>query len=286
MVKKLAELSRACLGALMAVALVSCGNLSPTRPHTAGSSVTVLDAPFTIQGLDRQRTIRLYLPPSYASRPDKRYPVIYMHDGQNLFDDATSYAGEWGVDETLDDMARRTGFEAIVVGIDNGGEHRMQELNPFDHPQVGPGEGRLYLQFIVKSLKPWVDSHYRTLTDTRNTAVIGSSMGGLISEAAIREYPDIFGRAGVMSPAYWPADPGIYREAAAHPLAPGARVYFSMGDAEGDDAIPPVQRMYAMAAAQRPEPGAVTLHIIPGAIHRESAWRVELPTVIQFLFAP
>jgi predicted alpha/beta superfamily hydrolase len=276
------------LGMALALALTT-GCASWTRDHhpsTAGSHVQVLPEPFTIPGLQRQRTVRLYLPPSYGRDAQRRYPVIYMHDGQNLFDDRSAYAGEWGVDETLDALAAQRGFEAIVVGIDNGGTHRMQELNPFDHPRFGPGEGAAYLAFIVDTLKPWIDARYRTLTDPAHTAVIGSSMGGLISETAIRRYPGVFGRAGVLSPAYWTADPGIYAEAVARPLAPGARVYYSMGEREGDTMVPDVRRMHAMAAAQRPEPGAVTLRIVAGADHNEAAWRAELPHVLDFLFAP
>jgi predicted alpha/beta superfamily hydrolase len=270
----------------LCLAFTACSTAPAQRPHTAGAGVSVLPAPFTIAGLGRERTIRLYLPPGYASEPGKRYPVVYMHDGQNLFDDATSYAGEWGVDETLDEMAARQGLEAIVVGIDNGGEHRMQELNPFDHPRFGAGEAEAYLAFIAGTLKPWIDGHYRTLADPAHTAIIGSSMGGLVSDYAIRRYPEVFGRAGVMSPAYWTAEPAIYGYAAAHPLAPGARVYFSAGGQEGDEMVPAAERLHAIAAAQRPEPGAVTLHVLPEAKHHESAWRVELPRVLAFLFAP
>jgi predicted alpha/beta superfamily hydrolase len=267
------------------MACAACGIAPSQRPHTAGPGVSVLPSPFTIEGLGRERTVRLYLPPSYGSQPGRRYPVVYMHDGQNLFDDATSYSGEWGVDETLDEMAARQGLEAIVVGIDNGGEHRMQELNPFDHPRFGPGEGEAYLAFIAGSLKPWVDGHYRTLSDPAHTAIIGSSMGGLISDYAIRRYPAVFGRAGVLSPAYWTAEPAIYGFAAAHPPAPGAKVYFSAGGQEGEEMVSAARRLHAIAAAQRPEPGAVTLHVVPEARHHESAWRVELPLVLAFLFA-
>ncbi len=89
------------------------------KPSTAGPTVAVLHPALEMPGLDRSRTLRLYLPPGYA-QGNRRYPVIYMHDGQNLFDDATAYAGEWGIDEALDELAARTGFEAIVVGIDDG----------------------------------------------------------------------------------------------------------------------------------------------------------------------
>lgn len=271
---------------LLAVLAAACSHSPPAAPRapSAGPGVDVLATPFTMPVLDRQRTVRLYLPPSYGSNT-KRYPVVYMHDGQNLFDDATSYAGEWGVDETLNASAARGGLEAIVVGIDNGGILRMTELNPFDHPRFGRGEGEAYVGFIVDVLKPWIDTHYRTLPGPEHTAVIGSSMGGLISDYAIHRHPGVFGRAGVLSPAYWTA-PAIYEYAQSHPLPAGARVYFSMGEREGESAIPDVQRMHTLMAGQRPEPGAVTLHIAPGAGHDEAAWRAELPLVLAFLFAP
>ena len=108
---------------------------------TALASVQVLPAPLAMPGLARSRTLRLCLPPSYDSEPGKRYPVIYMHDGQNLFDAATSFAGEWGVDETCARLARDAGFEALVVGIDNGGAKRNTEMAPYDHPELGKAEG-------------------------------------------------------------------------------------------------------------------------------------------------
>ena len=129
------------LALVLALACAACTAPPPPRAPSAGRGVAVLPTPFTIPKLERQRTVRLYLPPSYG-QGDKRYPVIYMHDGQNLFDDATSYAGEWGVDETLDQMAAKQGFEAIVIGIDNGAEKRMNELNPWDHSRFGRGEAR------------------------------------------------------------------------------------------------------------------------------------------------
>jgi predicted alpha/beta superfamily hydrolase len=254
------------------------------RPSTAGRGVSVIATPFTIPGLNRQRTVRLYLPPSYGQPGDRRYPVIYMHDGQNLFDDATSYAGEWGVDETLDALATSHGFEAIVVGVDNGAEHRMTELNPWTRPRFGRGEGDAYLAFIVDTLRPWVNSHYRTLTGPEHSAIIGSSMGGLISDVAIHRYPQVFGRAGVLSPAYWTAAPEVDAYADAHPLPAGARICFSMGGREGDSALPDVKRMHALMAVQRPEPGAMTLHVNPDAQHNEAAWRAELPAVLIALF--
>lgn len=246
---------------------------------TAQPNVQVLPTPFSIPGLNRQRTVRIYLPPSY-SQTQARYPVVYMHDGQNLFDAATAYAGEWGVDETLNDMAQRQRFEAIVVGIDNGREKRMNELNPYDHDKFGRGEGHAYLDFLVNTLKPWVDSHYRTQLGRANTAVVGSSMGGVISHAAIVYHPKVFGLAGVLSPAYWTA-PALFDEVRLRPLPADARVYLSMGELEGPEALGDVTDMAELLGRQA---AAVTLHKVPGAQHNEAAWRAEFGPMLNWLF--
>jgi len=270
------------LGALLA-GCSRLGSPAAPRPPSALPNVSVLPQRLNIPGLNRERTLRLYLPPSYALQPERRYPVIYMHDGQNLFDDATSYAGEWGVDETLNELARTHGFEAIVVGIDNGLDKRMNELNPWPHPQFGVGEGEDYVSFIVDVVKPLIDRDYRTLRDAANTAVIGSSMGGLISDYAIHRHPGVFGKAGVFSPAYWTA-PEMFRFAAERPLPPGARVYLYMGGGEGEQMVSNVQRMHSQLNGTLPAGASSVLRVVPGAPHNEGAWRRELPAALVWLF--
>jgi predicted alpha/beta superfamily hydrolase len=178
------------------------------KASTALPGVSLLGEPVEMPGLNRKRQLRLYLPPGYATS-NKRYPVLYMHDGQNLFDTTTAYAGEWKVDETLDALAKEGKLELIVVGIDNGAEKRMTELNAWDNPQFGAGENRAYTDFIVKTVKPMIDRQYRTLPDRANTAIMGSSMGGLASHYALAQYPQVFSKAGVFSPAYWTAEPAF-----------------------------------------------------------------------------
>lgn len=151
----------------------------------------------------RERTIRVWLPDGYDPEDtEKRYPVLYMHDGQNVFDAYTSFAGEWEVDEAISDMIAG-GYEgAIVVGIDNGPE-RMAEYCPDDWPGSDQTEsGSTYARFIVETLKPYIDTHYNTKTDKESTTVGGSSMGGLISYYIGTEYPDVFGNVLVFSPSF------------------------------------------------------------------------------------
>jgi len=249
---------------------------------TAQANVSLL-APLAMPGLARERLVRLYLPPSYATAPSRRYPVIYMHDGQNLFDAATAYAGEWGVDETLNELARSEGFEAIVVGIDNGGERRMNELSPYAHPRIGAAEGAQYLSFVVDVLKPLIDRRYRSLPGREHTAIMGSSMGGLISHYAIQRYPDVFSKAGVFSPSYWVA-PALFEDVATRALAPDARLVLYVGGREGD-MVADARRMHETLLRLNPSQ-ALTLHVAPEAEHNEAAWRAEFGRALRWLFRP
>ena len=273
--------------AMLVAGLAACTAPAPATPppraSTAGPGVHVLAQRLAMPGLGRERTLRLCLPPSYESAPDKRYPVIYMHDGQNLFDDATSYAGEWGVDETMDAFARTRGFEAIVVGIDNGGEERLRELSPWTNPKYGAAQGEQYMAFVVDVVKPFVDTHYRTRSDREDTAIAGSSMGGLISHYALLGYPQVFGKAAIFSPSYWFSNE-VYVQTAAHPWPAGTRSYFYIGGREGDESVADVRRMLPLLATPDHAVRDVTLHVEPDAQHDERAWRAEFPRAVAWLF--
>ena len=256
---------------------------TPTRASTALPGVSLLPEPLEMPGLDRKRQVRLYLPPGYATS-DKRYPVLYMHDGQNLFDEATAYAGEWKVDETLDALAKEGRLELIVVGIDNGQEKRMTELNAWTNQQFGAAEGRAYTDFIVKVLKPLIDSRYRTLPGREHTAIMGSSMGGLASHYAIAQYPQVFSKAGVFSPAYWTAQPA-FDFMAQHPVPKDARLFMLMGEKEGGRMVPDVERMAAVVRTSGHPAANTVLKIVPGAEHNEAFWSDELREALLWMFA-
>jgi predicted alpha/beta superfamily hydrolase len=244
----------------------------------------VLAQRLAMPGLGRERTLRLYLPPSYETAPDKRYPVIYMHDAQNLFDEATSsYGQEWGVDETLDAFARTRGFEAIVVGIDHGGDERLHELAPWPNPKYGPAQGEQYLAFVVDVVKPFIDAHYRTLPDRAHTAIAGSSMGGLESHYALLRHPEVFGKAAIFSPSYWFSDE-VYVQTRAHPWPADTRVYFYQGGRESEESLPDVERMLPLLATPDHAVRAITLHVEPEHEHNERAWRAEFPRAVAWLF--
>jgi|SRR5690554_2281968 len=154
---------------------------------------------FYIPELNRSRTIRIWTPSNYNKAI--KYPVIYMHDGQNLFDDYTSFAGEWGIDETIEALIKTNktkGF--IVVGIDNS-EQRMSEYTP-NWGDIKDAQGELYAKFIVNTLKPYIDRKYNTFKDPNNTIIMGSSMGGLISFYIGLMYQETFGYIGALSTSF------------------------------------------------------------------------------------
>ncbi|MFN2637917.1 MAG: alpha-amylase family glycosyl hydrolase [Gemmatimonadaceae bacterium] len=267
----------------------TAASLAP-RPSTASHSVSILSDSFAMPQLGRKRRVWLYLPPDYATTT-KRYPVLYMQDGQNVFDAATSFAGEWGVDETLDSLHARGDRGAIVVAVDHGGTHRLDEYNPWraSDPKNGGGEGDAYLDFLVHTLKPYIDQHYRTQSDRLHTAIMGSSMGGLISLYAALKYPSVFGRAGVFSCACWVVRSQIFSYARrAKPLLPLPKIYFVAGGLETSDGEQTRDQRHmvtTLASAGFPIGRALRARAPADGKHSEWFWRREFPAAYQWLFA-
>ncbi|MFY0481527.1 alpha/beta hydrolase [Flavobacterium sp. PLA-1-15] len=236
-------------------------------------STFVIDAP----QLKTKKKIWLYLPEDYKTS-NKKYPVIYMHDAQNLFDKKTSFVGEWNVDETLDSLKAKV----IVVGIEHGNEKRLDELTPFPNEKYGGGNGDAYLEFIVKTLKPHIDSNYRTKTKAKNTIIFGSSLGGLISYYAVLKYPEVFGKAGVFSPSFWFSDK-IY-EMTEKSDKIKAKIYFLCGDKESDEMVAEVKKMEILLDKNR----CYCLHLDKSVIvkegeHNEKLWREGFAEAIKWL---
>lgn len=262
----------------------------PLPNSTATPSVSIMDPVFPMDPLDRTRRVWVYLPPDYNAS-EKSYPVLYMHDGQNLFDAATSYAGEWGVDETLDSLHAEGHPGLIVVGIDNGGERRADEYSAWENERLGAGgEGEAYIQFLAETLKPHVDSRYRTQAGPKTTGVMGSSMGGLISLHAMINHPDIFGAGGIFSPAFWFA-PEIFDAASAIEPRPFSRIYMVTGaqeTAEGEPENVYVRDHEAMTQtllqAGFPQGERLQTHVRADGKHKEWFWRREFPAAVTWLF--
>lgn len=249
---------------------------------SAGATVRVYTPPLRLPHMQQARTLRVYLPPRYA-QGDKRYPVLYMFDGQNLFDDATSYAGEWGVDEAMDALAVESGFEVIVVGIDHGGDARIHELIPYWNVRFVPNLGADFVCDIVDAIKPFIDRNYRTMSGREQTAVIGSSLGGLSADFAIHAHPDVFGKAGVFSPSYWVSEEAL-QVARNTALPPGSRIYLFMGGKEGAESVAKVEEMAAALEAHASTRQGVEARIDPDAEHNEAAWREAFPRAVRWLF--
>lgn len=256
---------------------------------TASKSVSILSDSFPIPQLNRTRRVWLYLPPDYGTS-GKRYPVLYMLDGQNVFDAATSYSGEWGVDEALDSLHALGDPGIIVVAVDHGGTKRMDEYSPWRNERFGGGEGGAYVEFMVSTLKPYIDKHYRTLADRLNTGIGGSSMGGLISLYAGLEHPEVFGRLMVFSPAFWIAPAAFEQARQARPLRPDPRIYMDIGWLEGQAGEEGVyarlqQRMAeTLAAAGFDTTTEVRSIVRADGRHAEWFWRREFPAAYQWLF--
>lgn len=271
--------------------------LNSGRPHTVVGDLQVwagLESP----QLGTSRDILVYLPPSYWERQARRFPVLYMHDGQNLFDEAASFAGEWRVDETMEALARES-VEAIVVGVPNAGDARRDEYSPFRDRRQGGGRGDDYLRFLLDTVKPLVDRSFRSDPSRPATGLMGSSMGGLISLYGFFARPEAFGFVGAMSPALWFARGRIMGYLAKQPPILG-RIYMDLGTGEGAEPVKmePWRRallarsttldgeLYEALRAKGYRPGRDIRFVVDeGAPHHESAWSARLPAALRFLLA-
>lgn len=250
---------------------------------TAHPDVVVWDEPVSIPQLGRERTIRVFLPPNYNEN-SAHYPVLYMHDGQNLFDVATAFSGEWQVDETLTELYESGFHHLIVVGVDNGGVHRIDEYTPWANPQYGGGEGDLYLDFLVETLKPLIDATYRTLPEREHTALMGSSLGGLISLYGGLRNPDVFSRLGVFSPSLWFTD-DIFNYAQDFTYSQFSRAYLLGGTLESASLTTEIAQMQGILSQAGFPAENLAVEIVEGGTHSESFWADWFGPCVQWLFA-
>jgi metallo-beta-lactamase class B len=241
------------------------------KKYTASPQVRIMDTAFLIPQLSRTRRIWVYLPKGYAGS-SKIYPVLYLQDGQNLFNEKTAAFGEWGVDECLDSLQQKTGKECIVVGIDHGGDKRLTEYNPYDHPQFGKGEGAAYAGFLAKTLKPYIDTKYRTKKGPENTFVAGSSMGALISLYTAIQYPTVFSTAGVFSPSMAQA-PMLYTDVEKFTTESQPRFYLYAGGKESATMVSDLKKLGDIL--QKKQRFLIRSVVSPLGQHNEISWRQE-----------
>ncbi|HLA56015.1 MAG TPA: alpha/beta hydrolase-fold protein [Flavobacterium sp.] len=269
----------------ISLTIQSWEDLGTGSSGTAASNVQILNSAFFIPQLNLNRRIWLYLPPDYNTST-KHYPVLYMQDGQNLFDNATSFAGEWQVDETLNTLFANGDYGAIVVGIDNGGASRLDEYSPWNNPSYGGGQGDEYVGFLANTLKPYIDSNYRTRPEPAFNALIGSSMGGLIATYGACEYPGIFRKVGSLSPAYWFALSNLnsYIATGNFDLS-NHRMYFVSGTNESSTMVPDINTVKNGLQGKGLTAANTLTKFDSYGTHSETYWRGEFSALYQWLFA-
>ena len=244
---------------------------------------------FHSKHLKQDRDIRVWLPPGYDEEPRRRYPVLYLHDGQNLYKGGPSFipGQAWNADTTaLDLIGSHQIGSIILVGIDNAGLDRINEYTPTEIAKYpGSGKGAEYGRMLVEELKPFIDSHYRTLKDARNTGLGGSSLGGLISLYLGLTFPNVFGKVAVMSPSVWWDDNYICRLAKRLGRRPNLKIWLDIGTREGDAAVTGARDLHSTLLQVGWKDG-VDLRYAEGegAAHNERAWSDRLPDVLRFLF--
>lgn len=263
--------------------LSSAQYLPQEKISTKAPNVQVISENFSMPQLGRTRRIWIYLPPDYA-QSRKKYPVAYLHDGQNLFDDRTAYSGEWQVDESLNRIFAETGKSAIVVGIDNGGDKRIEELSPYSNPKYGGGNGENYMKFIVETLKPYVDTHYRTKRSRKHTMLGGSSLGALISVYGAVQYPNCFGKVLAFSPAFWfnSMEINLFVKNSTRKLH-HQKYYFVQGKHEDEGMDKETLKVISMLKTRGVKPKNIYFREHEDGKHNETYWRREFPAAFHWL---
>lgn len=286
----MSALPAAALAIALAVAAVPVTSLaadaaSPTasRPSTVAAPSRFETFDVAMPSLGIERTVRVYLPRGYTNCAGCRYPVLYFMDGQNVFDAATSFIGEWGADETLDALLEAHDLAVIAIGVDHGNAARVHELSVWENAEHAPARGEAFLDDLIRAVKPAIDARYRTRPGAASTAIAGSSMGGLMAHAALLRRPDVFGNALVFSPAYW-FSPVVLEETTRTPLKRGQRVFIYAGGAEGESMLPNARAVVAAWRATLPEGAAIEFVEVAEAGHNEAAWRAALPGALCWLY--
>src|SRR5438105_4501395 len=256
-----------------------------SKPHTLTGEFRT-HARFRSRFLPNQRTILVYLPPGYKPRGAQRYPVLYLQDGQNVFDKATSFGEEWHVDETAQSLIESGQIEPlIVVAIYNTGERRVDEYAPTKVEGKGGGQADQYGRMIVEEIKPLVDRKYKTLPSAASTGLGGSSLGGLLTMHLALKYPTVFNRLAVLSPSVWWDSRVILRELQRLPSKLPLRIWLDSGTAEGGEVVANARALRDVLLAK----GWVADHDLryveaEGAQHNEQSWGARVGEVLKFLY--
>jgi predicted alpha/beta superfamily hydrolase len=243
---------------------------------------------FASRFLPGLRDIVVYLPQAYLIDPTRRFPVFYLHDGQNLIDPRTSYipGRTWQADYAADALTDADEIEPVIlVGIDNTGLRRMAEYTPTRDPRKGGGEGELYARLLLEEIKPLIDRTFRTLPDAANTALGGSSLGGLISLSIALDHPNIFAKAAVLSPSlWWNQRAVLHRVNTARPVPP-LKLWLDIGTSEGLRHLRDTDLLHRRLLLRGWRDNVDLRYLrVPNATHDEPAWAERFPQVLRFLF--
>ena len=245
--------------------------------------IRIIEEDYKMPQLEKSRRISALLPHDYEAT-DRHYPVLYLHDGQNLFDENAPY-GNWAIDQTLAQL-KEEGFEdVIIIAIDHGGEDRISEYSPFSSQRYGKGQGILYLRFLLETLKPYVDRTFRVLTDREHTGIGGSSMGGLISLYAGMIKPEIFSKMMIFSPSLWIA-PKIFNLAASFSPLQKTKLYLYAGGRESRNHVPNLLRLVKVLQKRNFSVEDFKMRAIVNSegTHSEQYWKIEFPIALKWLY--
>lgn len=244
--------------------------------------------------LSNDRDVTVYLPPGYEQQQDRQYPVLYMNDGQNLFDDETAYVRglTWKLAESADEAIAADEVEPLViVGVANAGERRLAEYTPTRDWKMGGGEADTYGRMLTEELLPYIAAQYRVRTDEASTGLGGSSLGALAALYLGLRHPDVFGRLAVLSPSVWwnhRAILSLVGEAVTRP-GPGVgakpKVWLDIGEGEGRRAVADTEMLERRLRSRGWRSGVeLSYSLIPEATHNEAAWAMRVRPMLRFLF--
>jgi predicted alpha/beta superfamily hydrolase len=244
--------------------------------------IEVASSQFHLPQLQRRRRVSLLLPHDYYKNPAKHYPVLYLQDGQNLFEETSPY-GTWGVDRQMARLAQQGKGDVIIVAIDHGGKRRIAEYSPVTTRQYGDGFGKEYARFLAETLKPYIDKNYRTLTDRANTGIGGSSMGGLVSLYAGLLYPQVYSKFIIFSPSLW-LTPGMFEAFRVGPILPEAKFFFFIGGKETKATQQNVLALHKIIKERKDASITSAFRLDADATHNEFFWGRAFPEALSTLY--
>jgi predicted alpha/beta superfamily hydrolase len=234
------------------------------------------------------RALIVYVPECYEKQRERRFPVLYLQDGQNMFQGSTAFIPgmDWRAGQTADRLIAQGAIQPLLmVGIYNAGKQRVREYTPARDAKLGGGGADRYGRMLIEEIKPFIESEYRTLSGPSNTGLGGSSLGGLVTLYLGLRHPDVFGKLAALSPSAWWRSGWLIDFAARASIAPRPRIWLDIGTKEGSRVVAEVARFREILVAKGWRMG-VDLHYeeVKDAVHNEAAWAQRVGPFLQFLF--